>query len=161
VTQLKNYLFLRRVLIIFLITFAAGCANSATPGAAPDNLLRKIETALGRGQAVIVYSMTNMDRTTEQYADWSANLNEFSSAHAGKYQVFSADEKFKKLLVKSNVGGSKEFTVFMKKDYPTYCYDGVVVEQAVYLAIDNKYSGKPLSAMDKAFLPNEINFLLK
>ncbi|MBI1422148.1 MAG: hypothetical protein GC149_01695 [Gammaproteobacteria bacterium] len=158
---MKSYLFLRQLLLIFTIMLAVGCANSATPGTATAELLKKIENTLGQGQAVIVYHMTNMDRTTEQYADWSASLNEFSSAHADKYKVFSADIKFKTMLVKSNFGRNKEFTVFMKKDYPTYYYDGVIVEQAVYIAIDNKYSGKPLSGMDKAFLPKEINFSLK
>jgi len=157
VSQLKNQLFLKTNIVVYAIFLIAGCANSAPSSKGDSYVSQKIEMNLAQGKAVIVYHMSNKDKESEQYADWSANLNEFYAAHSGKYEVFSADNNFLKILKANKLGENAEFSIFMKKGYPTYFYDGVIVEKAVYLSVDNKYSGKTLSGMDKAFLPKEIN----
>jgi len=161
VSQLKNRLFLKTNIVIYAILLIAGCANSAPSSKGDGNVSYKIEKTLAEGKAVIVYHMTNMDKSTEQYADWSANLNDFHAAHSGKYEVLSADNNFLKILKANKFSENAEFSIFMKKGYPTYYYDGVIVEKAVYLSVDNKYSGKTLTGMDEAFLPKEINISFK
>ena len=146
------------MLIYLVLTITSGCANSDTPTAHFDELLSNIDKSIIQGKTVIVYQMKNMDTTTEQYADWSAYLNDFMKEKSDNYKAFSANKAFNTKLSKIKINTDNSYTVFFKKGKPTYYYDDVIVEPMVYIAIDNKYSGKKLSAMDNAFLPEVIDF---
>jgi len=151
---LKGQSFIIKLFITIII--ASGCAVSGT--SLSDELLSSIDESIMQGKTVIVYQMKNMDKTTEQYADWSAYLNDFMKEKSDNYKAFSANKAFNTKLSKIKINTDNSYTVFFKKGKPTYYYDDVIVEPMVYIAIDNKYSGKKLSAMDNAFLPEVIDF---
>jgi len=150
----RKFIFIKIFIYSFFI-IASGCVN---PGAHSEKLLSSIEESIKQGKTVIVYQIKNMDKTTEQYADWSAYLNDFMKEKVDNYKAYSANKAFNTKLSKNKINTDSSYTVFMKQGKPTYYYDDVIVEPMVYIAIDNKYSDKKLSAMDNAFLPNSINF---
>jgi len=152
---LKNNLLISKFFIFLTFAIASGCVN---PGTHSDKLLSSINESIKQGKTVIVYQMKNMDKTTEQYADWSAYLNDFMKEKANSYKAYSTNKAFNTKLSKIKINTDSSYTVFLKQGKPTYYYDDVIVEPMVYIAIDNKYSGKELSAMDNAFLPDVINF---
>ncbi|MEJ2439596.1 MAG: hypothetical protein P8Z72_07995 [Gammaproteobacteria bacterium] len=135
-------------------------AYAADPGPGTADLLTKIKSDLAHGQAVIVYRMQNKNRRSEQYADWAAGLNQFYATHRGHYRVYAANQAFNSELTKSKIKLKNSYTVFMKRGSPSYYYEGVILEKAVYTAVDNHYSGKPVSTLDRAFLPEVISFKL-
>ena len=135
----------------------SSCANSGAPETSTDNLTNNINHALENGKTVVVYQMKNNNTTTEQYEDWSAYLNDFSSKHSATYAFFKANSDFNKRLVLSGLPHPGNYTVFVKKNKPVYFYDGVIVEAMVYLAVDTAYSTSALSPMHEAFLPNKID----
>jgi len=100
--------------------------------------------------------MKNTDKTTEQYADWAGYLNDFASDKTDTYITYPANKAFNTKLSKSKINADGNYTVFIKQGKPTYFYDDVVLEPMVYMAIDNAFSGKKLSPMDNAFLPDVI-----
>jgi len=155
---LKNHLLLNKFLIFLTFTIASGCANSETPSAHSDELLSSIDKSIKQGKTVIVYQMKNIDKTTEQYADWSAYLNDFMKEKANSYKAYSANKAFNTKLSKIKTNTDRSYTVFLKREKPTYYYDDVIVEPSVYDAVDNQYSDKELSAMNNAFLPDVIIF---
>ncbi|MCW8935351.1 MAG: hypothetical protein OQK98_11560 [Gammaproteobacteria bacterium] len=152
---MKNNLSLSKLFIFLTFIIASGCANSDTPS---DKLLSSIDESIKQGKTVIVYQMNNMDKTSEQYADWSAYLNSFMEEKANTYKVYSANKAFNTKLSKIKIDTGSSYTIFLKQGKPTYYYDDVIVEPMVYIAVDNQYSAKKLSAMDTAFLPDVINF---
>ncbi len=101
--------------------------------------------------------MKNTDKKSEQYADWSAYLNNFTENRMNTYAVHKADKKFNEKLLSLNIDSDGNYSVFIKQGKATYYYNDVVLEPMIYMAIDNAYSGKQLSPMDKAFLPDAIN----
>ncbi len=160
---MKNNLFLKKPFLFLILVIIPGCGYTDSPETSIDNtsdaLLRNIEKDLGNGKGIIVYQMTNNDRSSEQYADWSSYLNEFTSSKTPDYVAYASSEKLNaKLLNKqANVAGS--YTLFFKKGKPTYFYEGVIVEAMVYMAVDNIYSNGTPSPMFQAFLPDvlEVN----
>jgi len=156
VSQLKNNLSLRKVFILLAFIIASGCANSGTPSSHSDKLLSSINESLKLGKTVIVYQMKNTDKTSEQYADWAGYLNDFASDKKDTYITYPANKAFNMKLSKSKINSEGNYTVFIKKGKPTYFYDDVILEPMVYIEIDNAFSGKKLSPMDNAFLPDAI-----
>jgi len=160
---LKNTLLLRRIIAncAAVLIVAAGYADAATQEANTSHLILKIKNDLDGGQAIIVYYMENNDKTDEQYADWSAYLNDFAAAHAKLYKVYAADESINATLEQHKLNSRQNYTLFMKRGSPSYFYSGVIVEPAVYTAVDNTYSGKAATDSVNAFLPTASNFALK
>lgn len=101
--------------------------------------------------------MLNQDKTSEQYADWAAYLNEFSSSKPDTYRFYKTNVAFNKKLNKHKANIENSYTLFLKKGKPDYFYEGVIVEMAVYMTVDFAYTGKPLTPMHEAFLPVEID----
>ena len=150
---MKSKSLLNNFLLIISLAIVSSCANSSSA----DKLLSKIENELNQGKTVIIYKMPNQDKTSEQYADWSANLNDFSSSKANTYRFHKSTTAFDKQLSRHKANLPDSYTVFLKKDKPGYFYEGVIVEMAVYMTVDFAYTGKPLSPMHEAFLPDEID----
>ena len=150
--QLKNSSLLNKLFILIGLAIVSGCANS-TPS---DELLSKIKKELNEGKTVIVYQMVNKDKTTEQYADWSAYLNDFSASKSKTYNFHETNKTLNAKLSKKQANISDSYTLFLKKGKSSYFYDGVILEAMVYMAVENSYANKTLSPMDQAFLPDEI-----
>ena len=150
--------FLRRNgVFLFSLLLISGCIEASTQSLATDALLDTVRQELEQGKVVVVYHMVNGEQDSEQYADWSAYLNEFASSKGKQYTFHPSDKVFDDFLEKQDIDARESYTVFMKKGDATYYYDGVIVELMVYTSVDNVYSKKPLTDMDKAFLPKAVN----
>lgn len=123
-------------------------------------LLGVVLQELEQGRVVVVYRMSNSERDSEQYADWSAYLNDFASSNGSQYTFHPSDKGFDDFLKGNGADVGEDYTVFMKKGYPTYYYDGVILESMIYTSVDNAYSKKPLTDMDRAFLPEAIHIVV-
>lgn len=104
------------------------------------------------GQPLVLYAYGDETQSSEAYADWAAYLNGFEQSEGQKY-FFDRVKNVDFPVIGTNVD---EFTLFIKKGYPVYYYQGFVVEPQVYTAIDNKFSAKELTAVDLAFIPKEL-----
>jgi hypothetical protein len=138
----------------------SGCTEAGTQPQSTDDLLGTVRQELKQGKNVVVYHMKNSELDSEQYADWSAYLNDFASSKEKQYAFHSSDKGFDNFLKKNGVDIGGDYTLFMKKGDVTYYYDGVILESMVYMSVDNAYSKKPLTDMDKAFLPEAINIVV-
>ncbi len=135
--------------------FITGCANS-------DNKdLDEISNSLNKGVIVIIYQMDNNDKKSEQYADWSANLNDFVHDNQKKYHVYKSSTAISQTLKSNKISHPNNYTLFLKKGKPSYLYDGVIVERMVYMAIDEAYTKNSISPMSEAFLPAVFNLTLE
>ncbi|MCW8987133.1 MAG: hypothetical protein OQK75_05615 [Gammaproteobacteria bacterium] len=100
---------------------------------------------LESGKAVVLIINANENSKSEQYADWSHYLNEFSSG-AGKNYTFhklSAD-KLRRTILNGEKFKEKYSMIFMKKGKPSYFYSGPIVEPQVYKFVHLTFSGKPI-----------------
>ena len=146
--------------LLFLLFLISGCTEAGTQAQSADDLLSTIRQELRQEKVVVVYHMSNGEPDSEQYADWAAYLNDFASSKGKQYTFHASDKEFDGFLKKNGVDIGEDYTVFMKKGDATYYYDGVILESMVYMSVDNVYSKKPLSDMDKAFLPETINIVV-
>ena len=153
---MKNSSLLNKLLILIGLAIVSGCANS-TPS---DELLSKIQKELNEGKTVVIYQMLNKDKTSEQYADWSAYLNDYSASKAKTHTFHETNKRLNETLAKKQINSSDSYTLFLKKGKTSYFYEGTIVESMVYIAVDKSYTNKTLSPMDQAFIPDEITIEL-
>ncbi|RDH85976.1 MAG: hypothetical protein DIZ80_00440 [endosymbiont of Galathealinum brachiosum] len=153
---MKNNSFLKKIFIFLALIAVSGCANSDIPSLQTDKSISNIDKSIRQGKIVIVYQIKNTDKTSEQYADWSAYLNDFTDNKANIYVVHNTSKAFNKKLSSLNINIDGNYSVFIKQGKATYYYDSVILEPMIYIAIDNAFSGKQLSPTDKAFLPEAI-----
>lgn len=118
----------------------------------PIALSDDFEKIYDSGQPLILYSYRDDVVLSEAYADWEAYLNDFKQG-TGQNYFYSKVESDE---FKSIVSGSTEFTLFLKKGYPVFLYDGFIVEPQVYTAIRKMLSKEPLTNVDRAFMPEKI-----
>ncbi|MCF6323111.1 MAG: hypothetical protein L3J89_02105 [Gammaproteobacteria bacterium] len=104
------------------------------------------------GQSLVLYSYRDEVVLSEAYADWEAYLNDFKQGTGKNYFYLKLASKGLEPIIY----GATEFTLFLKKDYPVFLYDGFIVEPQVYTAIHRKFSQKSLTDIDRAFMPEEI-----
>lgn len=147
-------------LILFSLLLISGCTEADSQPQSADALLGAVRQELEQGKVVVVYRMSNGEQDSEQYADWSAYLNDFASSKGTQYTFHSSDNGVEQFLKKNGADVGADYTVFMKKGYPTYYYDGVILESMIYTSVDNAYSKKPLADMDRAFLPEAIHIVV-
>jgi len=147
-------------ILLFLLLLISGCTEAGTQPQSAGAVLDTVRQELEQGKVVVVYHMVNGEQDSEQYADWSAYLNEFASSKGKLYTFHPSDKGFDDFLKKHGADASGSYTVFMKKGDSTYYYDGAIVELMVYTSVDNVYSKKPLTDMDKAFLPEAVNIFV-
>ena len=118
---------------------------------------------LGSGKSVVLIINANEKSKSEQYADWSHYLNEFSSK-VGKDYTFhklSAD-KLKNIILNGEKFKENYSMIFMKKGKPSYFYSGPIVEPQVYKFVQLSYSGKPIKPKYlNQFSPEKVNIKFK
>jgi len=148
--------YLRQFLLFFLCVcmtlMACTQAHDKNNDFLPILLSDDLKKIYDSGQSLILYSHRDEVVKSEAYADWDAYLNEFQQ-EVGQSYFYSkvAREDFEVII-----SGATEFTLFLKKGYPIFIYDGFIVEPQVYTAIHRKFSNKSLTDVDRAFLPEEI-----
>ncbi len=141
--------------------FITGCANSGALDKIDSQNFKNLKTDLAQGKAIIIYKMNNNDKTTEQYADWSSNLNDFVNDKSNIYAVYRATADIDNTLKLNNIKPADNYTLFIKNNNSSYFYKGVIVEMMVYMAIDDIYTKNKKTPMTEAFLPDMITFKLK
>jgi hypothetical protein len=146
--------------LLFSLLLICGSAAADTQPQSADAILSVVRQELEQGKVNVVYRMSNREQGSEQYADWSAYLNYFASSKGKHYSFHSSDKGFDDFLKKNGADVGDDYTVFMKKGYVAYYYDGVILESMVYTSVDNAYAKKPLTDMDKAFLPEAIHIVV-
>lgn len=110
------------------------------------------------GKTLILYGYDEQFTTTEAFADWQYYFQGYvDSEGAAIFTDPISPEKLHTLVGLEDVG--TEFTLFIKRGYPTYFYDDFIVEPQVYQAVDAAYDGAPLSLEDHAFLPEQVQNL--
>ncbi|MFK5915792.1 MAG: hypothetical protein QM484_15605 [Woeseiaceae bacterium] len=105
----------------------------------------------------------NEKSKSEQYADWSHYLNEFSS-EVGKNYTFHklSTDKLKSIILNGEKFKENYSMIFMKKGKPSYFYGGPIVEPQVYKFVQLTYSGKPIKPKHlNQFSPEEVNIKFK
>lgn len=152
-----NKLSQNKGVLFLLLLLVSACTGADTPPSPADSLLGSIRQELVQGKVVVVYQMSNQGSDTEQYADWSAYLNDFSAHRKEQYRFHASDEVFNRFLTQNGVDTRSDYTVFLKKGSDSYFYNGVIVEPMVYSAVDKVYSSKPLTDMDRAFIPDVLD----
>jgi len=157
---LKKKSFLNRFILLLALSAISGCVNSES-SRSDNTLIANIKNDLDRDIVVIIYKMHNRDRTSEQYADWSANLNNFISANSDHYKVYESDKDFDTKYLRKYNKKTENYTLFIKKGKSGYFYNGVIVESMVYMAVNSAYFKSTLSSVDKAFLPDQLKINIK
>lgn len=118
---------------------------------------------LDSGKSVVLIINANEKSKSEQYADWSHYLNEFSSKVANNYVFHKlSTDKLKNIILDSEKFKENYSMIFMKKGKPSYFYSGPIVEPQVYKFVQLSYSGKPIKPEYlKQFAPEEIKLEFK
>ncbi|WP_185231642.1 hypothetical protein [Teredinibacter franksiae] len=143
-------------LLIFLAVTVSGCSVHE-PSSANINASifgsPELQQRYDLGKPIVLFSYSEDISATEAYADWAAYLNEFKQEQGDGFlfiRVVKADFNIQ-------LGDEDEFTLFVKKGYPNYLYQGLIVEPQVYGAVAKRYSDTALSGMDRAFMPEEVD----
>ena len=123
----------------------------------------KFEKELESGKAVVLIINAVVKPESEQYADWSNYLNQFSS-DVGKGYVFHklSMDKLNKLVINADKFNKNYSMIFMKKGKPSYFYKGPIVEPQVYKFVQLTYSGKPIKPKYlNQFSPKKVSIKFK
>lgn len=145
----------RRLLISGLLLSLTACGiNSrvATDNPIPNNLSSETIATYNNGKGILLFKFEESAIDSEAYADWAEYLNEFKSANNSDFLIHEINNQEKAAL---NIA-TNEFTIFLKRGYPSYFYNGYIVEPQVYTAVHKVYTKQELSSMDKSFLPEEL-----
>ena len=124
---------------------------------------QNLKNELDAGKAIVLVINAIAEPETEQYADWSHYLNQFSSK-AGETFVFHKTTTRK---LKDQIYGAEKFStnhsmIFMKKGKPSYFYNGPIVEPQVYQFVYLTYQEKPVKPEYlKQFAPQVITIKFK
>jgi len=118
---------------------------------------------LNAGKTIVFIIDAAENRQSEQYADWSHYLNQFSSNNAKTYAFHKiSTDKLKHLIHNSDKFITPYSTIFMKKGKPSYFHEGPVVEPQVYRFIALTYAGKPVKPEYLLqFAPDEVSIKFK
>lgn len=149
---------------VFLIASCSGTqpakdhATLAADMAYEDKLDGVAQQAYLAGKTLILYGYDERFTTTEAFADWQFYFQQHvDSEDASIFTGQIAPEKLHALVGLADV--STEFTLFIKRGYPTYFYEDFILEPQVYKAVDAAYDGVALSPEDHAFLPEQVQNL--
>lgn len=118
---------------------------------------------LDSGKSVVLIINANEKSKSEQYADWSHYLNEFSSG-AGKDYVFYklSSDKLKDVILNGEKFKESYSMIFMNKGNSSYFYSGPILEPQVYKFVHLSYSGKPIKPKHLSqFAPEKVNIKFK
>lgn len=148
-TKFNKVLFLS---FLFTITACDMDSEAVKNTSVTNYLSTKSMAAYENGESVLLFSLSKNTRDTEAYADWAEYLNDFKLNPPSKFSILEITPKEKSAL-NSNL---QDFSVFLKKGYPSYLYDGLIVEPQVYTAVYKRYTDQELSQMDESFLPDPL-----
>lgn len=123
----------------------------------------KIKKELESGKSVVLIINADEKSESEQYADWSHYLNEFSSEVGNNYFFHKiSTAKLNKIILKGEKFKENYSMVFMKKGKPSYFYSGPILEPQVYKFVKLTYLGKPIKPKYlNQFSPKEVKIELK
>ena len=150
--EMKNIKGLLISCLLFSLTACSINSREVTGNAMPNNLSSESITAYQNGKGILLFKFEDSAIDSEAYADWAEYLNEFKSANNSDFLINEINRQEKAAL---NIE-TTEFTIFLKKGYPSYFYDGYIVEPQVYTAVHKVYTEQELSSMDKSFLPEKL-----
>jgi len=123
----------------------------------------KFVKELESGKSVVLIINADEKSKSEQYADWSHYLNEFSSDVGDNYVFHKiSTDKLNKIILNGEKFKENYSMIFMKKGKPSYFYRGPIVASQVYKFIHLSYSGKPIKPKYlKQFSPEEVKIKFK
>ncbi len=118
---------------------------------------------LESGKSVVLIINADEKSKSEQYADWSHYLNEFTSEVGNNYVFHKVSTgKLKKIILNSERFKENYSMLFMKKGMPSYFYSGPIVEPQVYKFVQLSYLGKPIKPKYlNQFSPEEVKIEFK
>lgn len=153
-------LFFHAFLIVFALTIGSACnAQDIVKNEVklPKSLPAEIHQAYESGNPLVLFSFRNEIKESESYADWATYLNDFKENKGAAFLFFRVSPSDLEAIIPK----AEEFTVFIKKGYTAYFYDGLIVEPQVYTSVYKIYSKAQLNRMDKAFLPEKLTAMFK
>lgn len=110
------------------------------------------------GNLVLLYAYNDEVMGSEAFSDWEHYLHDFKKNHIKELvtdRITTVDIVGVDGVV---VVSATEFTLFMKKGFPSYFYEGLIVEPQVYQAVLRSYSNLELRSMDRAFMPKKVSY---
>ena len=115
------------------------------------------------GKSVVLIINADEKSKSEQYADWSHYLNEFSSEVGNNYVYHKiSTTKLNKIILNGEKFKENYSMIFMKKGKPSYFYSGPIVEPQVYKFVKLTYLGKPIKPKYlNQFSPEEVKIEFK
>lgn len=118
---------------------------------------------LSSDKVVVLVINANEHNKSEQYADWSHYLNQFSRDVGNKYIFHKISSKrLGELIENSGKFEEKYSIIFMQKNKPSYFYKGAILEPQVYEYIKLSFEGKPIEPEYlKQFAPQKVKIKLK
>lgn len=118
---------------------------------------------LESGKSVVLIINADEKSKSEQYADWSHYLNEFSSDVGNNYVFHKiSNVKLNKMILNGEKYKENYSMIFMKKGKPSYFYSGPIVEPQVYKFVKLTYLGKPIKPKYlNQFSPEEVKIEFK
>ncbi len=140
--------------IIFLLLLFVSSAVHAE-----HEFVKELET----GKTVVFIINADEKSKSEQYADWSHYLNEFSSEVADSFVFHKiSGVELKKIIKNANNFKENYSMLFMKKGKPSYFYSGPILEPQVYKFVKLKYLNKPIKPKYlNQFSPDEVKIRLR
>lgn len=152
-SNLRNFIFL--VLCLPLFSCVKNNSISENQIALPSTLNANILTEYNNGHAIIIFAYSDTTTTTEAYADWAAYLNDFKSTTGEEFKFHRIERDELKSTI-PDISNISEYSVFIKKGFPSYLYKDFIVEPQVYTAVFHDYNQEELTTEDKNFLPGVI-----
>lgn len=115
------------------------------------------------GKSVVLIINADEKSKSEQYADWSHYLNEFSSEVGNNYVYHKiSTTKLNEIILNGEKFKENYSMIFMKKGKPSYFYSGPIVEPQVYKFVKLTYLGKPIKPKYlNQFSPEEVKIEFK
>lgn len=146
-----------RLLILMCLCLSACTKNSQKPEL-PTALNPEIRTAYETGQAILLYHFNPQSTHSEAYADWYAYLEDFKHSEGKDFYIQAIDASLlPKLIPKIEL--VNDFSLFIKKNLPSYLYPAVILEPQIYQAVVHMYTKQPLTKQDWAFIPEQVHLL--
>lgn len=137
---------------ISLVVISCGQNFEKSEDPIPSSLPKTVKQAYEDGRSIVLFSYREEITNSEAFADWGSYLEDFKEGKGSHfyYSKVNADK------LRTPTPEAEEFTLFLKKGYPTYLYEDLIVEPQVYTAVYKRYSGLELDDVDRAFLPKTL-----
>jgi len=154
---------MRYLFCIFLCLMTACSTDTAQNNNVADytiTLNSELMTAYNNGDSILLFSYERESFHPETYADWAFYLNEFSHEQQDTFIIKQVKANTLTSSTSTEIV-SKNFSVFLKKEMPSYLLSDPILEPQVYTSISKVYKQKTLTEADNAFLSLETNLNVK